>query len=262
MTPKIDDYTKWSYIKRRHGARWGLFSVVFFLLSIMLVFVLSDFISGIISGRGSILYSGKITLSSYSLYAIDVGSFKNESEAKTLSDNIYAQGGAGYVYKSGDYHVFVAMYETLSAAQEIKANLEADGFASKIYTINLPQINMKLSKDEQDIEEAVKYLKGLYHEIYNLSIDYDSRVASKLSIVASMTELKKKVDVLSQKVYDIVLANNKSEAILIRSALEKASLALSDVITFTSDDKTFNGEIKRCYFAVTFTYLNLSKEIG
>ncbi len=259
MTHNISDYNKCAYVQTAKAKKAGWFTLLFICISALLIFSMSDFISGMISGRGSMVWSGKIDLKSFSLYAIEIGQYSDFNEAQQVSDKLKSQGAAGYIYHSGDYHVFVSMYDNYADAEQVKNNLENSGQSSKIFTISMPRINIEIG--DESIKEAIGLYRNSYSKLYELSIGYDGGDISKLKVTTDINDIKSTFEKASQSVYDIVLESNNATAVLLKNSLDKIVQILEYTIKINSDGYDFNSAIKKCYFEVIFEYLQFAKKV-
>ena len=112
--------------KKNTGFKKG-FSIFFVVgivaLSLVLMINIADIFSSLISNDKSIFSAGKIRISNSTMYAISVGQFADQQQAELLSTQVSSQGGAGYVYHSGDYFVFTSLYDSIVDAKSVVEKL-------------------------------------------------------------------------------------------------------------------------------------------
>ena len=256
--PHNYDYSVCSYIKRR---KFNFFAMVFGILSILLVIFVADFISGKISGNGSILFGGKIKIASYSIYAVELGEYKDINSAQELATQIKRQGGAGYIHLSGTYHVFVSMYENVKDAEQVVNKLSSSGTQAKIFTINVPSIKFEYKGDQSDVVEAINIYKELYRNLYDMAVALDS---GKSSIIKIQTQLKQYMEDVNKEIQIIenYYAKYKDENLLkLFISLNNIKELLITVENFAQEELAFTAKLKETYIEVIFIYQNLCKSI-
>lgn len=261
MTRKISNYNECTYVKRTKIKKLGAFAIVLFLISIGLVLSFADFVSSRLTGGGSLFIGGKIKISSFNIYAIEIGAFSDYSQAQNLANSVKNKGGAGYILQSGDYHVFLSMYESLADAEQVKSNLEKQGLTVKIYNINMPTIDIKYRGEERLLTNALKEFKDVYRKIYELSISYDSNEISKIKVLANLEGYIEEIKDICDDLEEEIDYKATAELISVKTSLEKAISSIKDIVKKNSDGLTFNSAIKQGYFEIMFEYLALARNI-
>ena len=60
------------------------------------------------------------------IYFLEIDSFQSYQSALNLSKEINANGGAGYIYYDGNYHVFANFYSKIEDAKSVLENVLED----------------------------------------------------------------------------------------------------------------------------------------
>ncbi len=98
----------------------------------------------------------KITAQSITLYALQIGAFSDESNAKQTAQQVIARGGAGYVAYDGNlYRVLAAGYTSENDAKSVKAELETQGISTTIFKLESGALEFRIGAEQQQID-AVK----------------------------------------------------------------------------------------------------------
>lgn len=261
MTRKISNYNECAYVKRTKVKKLGIFTIVLFLISVGLVISFADLISSRLTGGGSLFIGGKIKISSFNVYAIEIGSFSEYSQAQNLATSIKNKGGAGYILQSGDYHIFLSMYESLADAEQVKGNLQRDSLSVKIYNINMPTIDIKYRGEERLLTNALNEFKKLYRKIYELSIAYDSNEMTKIKVVANIEGYIEEIKGICDDLENEIDYQATAALISVKTSLEKVIVSMKEIVKKNNDGMLFNSAIKYGYFEIMFEYLALAREI-
>ena len=260
--PQNYDYSVCNYIKRKkYSKKIGFFAIFVTLLSIVLIIFIADFISGKISGNGSILFGGKIKVASFSIYAIELGEYNDINSAHELSNQIKRQGGAGYIYQSGTYHVFVSMYENVKDAEQVVKKLGDSGTSAKIYTINIPSVKFEYKGEQEEVVDAISLYKDLYRKIYQLSIDLDSNNSSEVKIESQLDEciedIGKNIDNI-ENLYERYKDKNLLNLVISLNVIKDS---LYQTRQLSQEGLAFSSSLKELYFKIIIAYLDLAKSV-
>lgn len=190
--------------------RGFLFVFLLIFLVFTLIINLSDIISSLITNSGSVFSSQKIEIPSYSVYAVSVYDFDNEFQANSIAQKVASEGGAGYVYHSGEYFVIASSYPLLTYAQEVQDNLRIVGYNARIVNIKVDQISKSYKgKSLELFASSIGIFRTCYNDLYEATIELDkgeigkaqinsllARHLSKISSTkSSLDKLKKEEDV-------------------------------------------------------------------
>ncbi len=230
----------------------------FFLLAALAIgvfvcFNIADIVSSLIIGKGSIFYNGGAYISSKTFYALSNGSFSSKDKAIERAGKVSAIGGAGYVYRSGDFYVFLSMYSSQIDANSVKDKLKEDGVEAKIVNINIPKLNLKFSDKDKNLSTLAKEFLKAFDYLYEMSINYDS---GKVSYESCIISLKSKVAELE---YAKALNPTTMEGIKVKQKALKMIELLKNLSQVPKNEYAFNSGIKYTYFEIVFDYIALCK---
>jgi len=102
--------------------------------------------------------AGEIRLESRTYYALQLGAFSSEQNAKKLAAEIQGKAAAGYIrFEDGLYRVFAAAYESREDAQAVKEQLMAQSnLDSKVSELILPTVALRVTADEAQFNAVKK----------------------------------------------------------------------------------------------------------
>jgi hypothetical protein len=136
-------------------------------------------------------------------YALQVGSFESEAEARTAAESFRSRGAAGYILKSGAYRVLAAAYTTRADAQTVQTQLrEQHGVETLITEIIQPEVALRLTGQQAqltalaDAWDAIDQLAGHLSE---LSQRLDRREADSAQGLAALQSERETLDALKAR---------------------------------------------------------------
>ena len=98
----------------------------------------------------------QLTAQSITLYALQIGAFTDESNAKQTAQQVISRGGAGYVAYDGNlYRVLVAGYTSENDAKSVKAELESQAISTTVFKLESGALEFRIGAEQQQID-AVK----------------------------------------------------------------------------------------------------------
>lgn len=194
-------------------------------------------------------------------YAVQIGSYITESEAKNASNAIKELGGAGYIIVDGSYRIIAGVYPKEEQALTVIANTTQ--YASSKYIISIPAISLNFSdkKIKQAVEESLSKWDAIYKKLYEHSILLDKGQTTDVAVLQDIKltydSLKAYIDEYTQLTKD----NSRMEHIRIKTAMLSMLTTLNSLINTVQKQK-LSSEIKYAYTQILIEYRNLAKEIG
>ena len=165
---------KKSSYSSKFGSKIGLSAVVIgIVLTCAICFVLSDFVSSLITHESSIFVQSRIEIPSNTVYCVSICDFEVEEDAFAVASVVEQKGGMGEVYQSGEYFVLCACYPTLAEAQEIRDNLCAEGNSARIINLKAPALDIACGKKKSELEHILQFPRKTALAIYELILQYD-----------------------------------------------------------------------------------------
>ncbi len=112
-----------------------------------------------------------------SFYAVQMGAFKSEDNARAEADAVRARGGAGYVFFDGElYRVLASAYASEAEARDVRESLKADMIESGVFPIDIAEVDLRVTAGANVVSAmtgAVDALKSAREEMTALSIALD-----------------------------------------------------------------------------------------
>jgi len=213
-----------------------------FVISALIIFIIETFSNGIIH-RKSIFQRNKLEVNSYNVYAVSFDDFNNLEDAETYSEIIKSQGGAGYVYQSGEFYVFGFIYPNLVYAKEIQDNLIRLGFDSKIKNIKIDELKIDYQgNDNQICAYCIDFFKNCYLSLYEEIIQIDEKNISELEVNKFLSEKTTKIIKFKEEISKVKQDYKIKEIILkylvkIQDRIQNNMINKLNLLDFTSSLK-------------------------
>ena len=158
----------------------------------------------------------QITAQSVTLYALQVGAFSDENNAKKIAQDVKNRGGAGFISYDGSlYRVLLAGYTSENDAKSVKADLENQDISTTIFKLDSGALEFKISAEKQQIE-AVKACFSIVPTIVTdlQQIIFDADKGNNVD--DRIAALKAKADEVNANLKAAVSAESASMASLIQ----------------------------------------------
>ena len=203
------------------------FVFIFSILCVGLCVVAANLLSSAITVSGKAVSSSGF--SELKVFAISLGEFTSESQAKTLAEQISKKGGAGFVYKTDNlFYVLASAYEEENDAKLVQKNLSEAGTTSNIIEIScgIPEFkDVSSTQQKKAFQSALTQLKSTFILLYDISVSLDT---------GAIDETKAKIEIID--------VNSQLETILKKTS--KGTSAI-DGIYYQQISNTFS-EIEDC----------------
>lgn len=240
-----------------------IFVFVFCILFFLLIINISDIFSSLITNKGSLFYQKKLETQSYIVYSVSLENFDNIEEANLYAVKTQQQGGAGFVYESGEKYVLVSSYPTLSQAKEIKENLTNLGYNSKVLNLKVDELLIDYKGDNSALFlESLNFFKSTYQKLQSSTISFDKQSINQKelnSILASMltqlSQLQSNMQTLSQS-QDLVLKDAFSVP------LDETKKLIEELFYFVGEDNIYTSKLKQTAIKIVISNKNLVNKIN
>jgi len=204
----------------------------------------------------------QITAQSVTLYALQIGAFSDESNAKRIAQEIKQRGGAGFISYDGSlYRVLLAGYTSENDAKSVKADLEEQNISTTIFKLDSGALEFKIGAEKQQIE-AVKACFGIVPTIVSelQQIIFDADRGSNVD--DRITALKAKADEVNANLKSAVSAESASMASLIEY-MDSLCGKLSTIPKSTEvSGVAFSSELKYNLIGVVVDYAAFFKKLS
>ncbi len=130
-----------------------------------------------VSGAAPPALGTEFKLEGANFYALQMGAFKSEDNARTEADTVRARGGAGYVFFDGElYRVLASAYASEAEAKDVRESLKADMIESGVFPIDIAEVDLRVTAGANVVSAmtgAVDSLKKAREDMTALSIAVD-----------------------------------------------------------------------------------------
>lgn len=204
----------------------------------------------------------QITAQSVTLYALQVGAFSDESNAKKIAQDVKSRGGAGFISYDGSlYRVLIAGYTSENDAKSVKADLEKQNISTTIFKLDSGALEFKIGAEKQQIE-AVKACFGIVPTIVSelQQIIFDADKGSNVD--ERITALKAKADEVNANLKAAVSAESASMASLIQYMDSMCSKLGAIPKSTEVSGVAFSSELKYNLISVVVDYAAFFKKLS
>ena len=144
-------------------------------------------------------------------YFVELGCFPTYQNALTLSQEVNLNGGAGYIYFNGNYHVLASFYSDYDNAETVLENVIGDYPNACILTIESSdfskQKNLTTSQNSA-VENYIKETQSIILKLEYFANEFDTKKISFNELSLSIKNLQKDfVDV-----YDTFISSFKTNS--------------------------------------------------
>lgn len=147
----------------------------------------------------------KISADKVSLFALQVGAFSDQTNAKEAAKDITAKGGAGYVAYDGElYRVLIAGYVNEADAKDVKESLNEEAVQTSVFRLESGSIEFKIGAEQSQVEavracfeivpESVSTMQKIIYDFDKGADVDDDLVALKAKIKLTSDNLSKVVE--------------------------------------------------------------------
>lgn len=225
----------------------------------------SPIISGEVENAPKNAVSENISLTTEKCYMLQMGVFSTLANAEAQSDQLRAQGAAGYILEDGGrYRVFAAGYESEASAREVLNRLKSEEVDCTLYILEGNMATFKVTASEAAItsfKELFVTFDDVIGKLGEEVILFDKNKPpieeEKAVILSFINRLESCIEFLnSQQTDDAVITK-------VKSAYTAISGALNDLYDLTTTSSvTFSSAMKHTHLGISDRYNQLVKEIG
>ena len=192
-------------------------------------------------------------MSGGTVYALQVGLYAEEENAKQASQQLVSKGGAGYILKTNEgMRVLIAGYATKEDAENVQQRLSKEQqMETSIYEISTQDVTVAVSADADAIskvETAMSNANKYYSDLLGYAISFDKQQMNKEALQQSITGMKNDAATVKTNLQGLNASDNKVIGALIayyqtvESALAKAQNDMSEA--------ALSSQIKEIYLEI------------
>lgn len=168
-----------SYIRRRHSCLRHISALLSLVLLIFLAYALglnrAEPPEGMHTAPPERI-TRRIPLAAYRFFAIQLGAFDNEPDARALSEGLVPRGAAGYVLTDTRSRAICAAYTARDAAEKVRHNLAAQGIDAYVYEVSAPRVELRIAAEPEliaELESACAVLPQAAEALANIALLID-----------------------------------------------------------------------------------------
>ncbi len=207
-----------------------------------------------------------LTVPAFSLYALQMGIFSSEDNAKAQAAQLRELGAGGYVMTdSGRYRVLAAGYADAESLKKVRSQLAGEGLESASYTVTLAEGAWRVTASAEALrayQAAVTHLGGLAEELTALALAFDKEeqsVPDGLRALALLEgELKRRQSAYSQAVTETDAQSAAISDCFAGAVAELSLLAEMD----ESDRPDFSAALKHAQLRIALSVAALFQTLG
>ncbi len=210
--------------------------------------------------------TGEVELPAMECFALQMGVFSTEINAKTEAEALQKRGAGGYVMEdAGKYRVLAAAYINRESLDQVREQLKTEGLDSALYTFLAPMSTLRVTATEAQltrIKDGFAALNTLQKEAAEASLTFDKEQQKpeegKTKAAALLAELK--------TAKDVFLAEDTGGNPVL-SAMEACFTKYEDALTELSNYDTesfidFSSKMKYTHLYIAHAYATLAQQVS
>lgn len=249
--------------KTTKNSKFSLIFIIFFILLFFLLIInVSDIFSSLITSKNNIFSIKKIEIPSYSVYAVSINDFNSYEKAKDYSVAVKQKGGAGVVYNSGEYFVFISSYPSLSEAKEIKQNLLDLGYKSRIVNLKVDAVLTNYKGDNSSLFlSAINFFRKTYNCLQNHVINFDKLELTQSQVNSALAKLLSENISILNTMQNLKHSQDLPLKQLVFVPLTEVKKNLETLLCFTGEDMEYTSNLKQTCIEIILKNKQLVNQI-
>lgn len=209
--------------------------------------------------------SEEVRIEGKTLYALQLGAFKDKANADSNAHALQARGAGGYVHQDADglYRVLAAVYEDENAAKAVRKQIiDNDGLDAFVYPISAPAVAFRVTAGAAQVEavrNAFDVLSQAAVELGKICMEYDKKQIDTASAKKRLSDLRD----AAKKPYD-QLGESASSGQL-AEVTDGLKELISDLELFSTKEEgsavDFSAAIKYTHIKTVCKYAQLLRDI-
>lgn len=210
--------------------------------------------------------TAEVELPAMECFAVQMGVFSTEANAKTEAQSLQKRGAGGYVMEdAGKYRVLAAAYTKRESLDQVREQLKADGIDSALYTFLAPMSTLRVTATQAQlarIKDGFAALNSLQTKMAEASLAFDKEqqkpVDGKATASELLTELKSAKDVF-------LAGDTGSNPVLLamEECFHKYEDALSTLSGYDSESFVdFSSKMKYTHLYIAHAYATLAQQVS
>ena len=241
-----------------------VFVITTMVVSLCLMFSLADLFSSLITVGGFSFVGDEISIPQYTLYAVCTSGYQTKIQADEDAVQIQMQGGAGYVWTSGnEYTLIASVYENESDAKKVLtqiSDIKPNASVKEIHRDSISLNNNAGSAEKEVLTEALETFKTTYKKLYDIAVSLDTSVIKEINARLAINELYSNINKMVNN-YKTLFGNNDSSSL---AAINNSLLSLDGIMQKLVEDNynPYTSKIKLAYTQNIFEYKKLAEKLS
>lgn len=223
-------------------------------LSIIIYFLLNSF--GGDSGTA-------LTVNGSEYFAVNMGTYADESSAKIQAEKVRARGAAGYIVSDNNYKILASCYTTKRDAESVIDSLKKGLVSASLFVVSVPKVHIQnISEGAKDtLTEALSYYQKIYADLYAITVGIDTGALNAEGIYGALEALISGVSGVSGRLDNLSDSDSGARLAHIK-ALYVSVLNLLSAVNLYENYFDISVNLRYNYLRILYMFIELYKEIN
>ena len=205
---------------------------------------------------------------SFSIYFVSTAKSQLESEAISLGKDAMNKGGAGYVWKNGNYfYVISSAYENKNDALLVSNKLSNDNIENEIFEVNFETLSLTPPLNSPEAKSTFNTSINLFYstfiDLFDISVSVDTNLYDETKAFIEINRIQSKADEV-MKNFHLLFGEISSPVI---DSLDDAITDENETLGLLADNQkltekqTLVSQIRYCYTKICEIYHNFLEKI-
>jgi hypothetical protein len=187
------------------------------------------------------------------IFALQVGLYAEENNAKDASAQLVSKGGAGYILQTAEgKRVLIAGYATREDAENVQQRLlKEQQMQTSVFEMSTQEMTVTVSSDADSlakIETALSSANKYYDDLMGYAISFDKQELDKAALQQNIAGMKSDAAGIKANLQKLEAGDNKVIGALI-AYYEKVETALAKAEADLSD-AALSSQVKEVYLEI------------
>lgn len=198
------------------------------------------------------------------IFALQVGLYAEENNAKDASAQLVSKGGAGYILQTAEgKRVLIAGYATREDAENVQQRLlKEQQMQTSVFEMSTQEMTVTVSSDADSlakIETALSSANKYYDDLMGYAISFDKQELDKAALQQNIAGMKSDAAGIKANLQKLEAGDNKVIGALI-AYYEKVETALAKAEADLSD-AALSSQVKEVYLEIGAAKMELVRSL-
>ena len=198
------------------------------------------------------------------IFALQVGLYTEENNAKDASAQLVSKGGAGYILQTAEgKRVLIAGYATREDAENVQQRLlKEQQMQTSIFEMSTQEMTVTVSSDADSlakIEAAFSNANKYYDDLMGYAISFDKQELDKAALQQNISGMKSDAASIKANLQKLEAGDNKVIGALI-TYYEKVETALA-IAEADLSDAALSSQVKEVYLEIGAAKMELVENL-